>query len=159
MIISCLGNTPFDTLVVGLFDVHRASTQATLRGLGLYVSRGTSFHSCNQAFRHVDNLFLTTCSAAMFAMYLLSDPKRATHSLPVFQAPVQCGVLARTHWGALRCPGKMASGTKAPTLVCCTAAEPVLTRATKQKTKEKTKRKKKPKKTIKKKKKKNSKTF
>ena len=29
----------------------RASTQATLRDFALYVSCGTSFHSCNQAFR------------------------------------------------------------------------------------------------------------
>ena len=54
-----------------LWHIHRrsprrvcyTSTQATLRDLALYVFCGT----CNQAFRHVYHLFLTTCSATMFA--------------------------------------------------------------------------------------------
>ena len=109
------------------------SPQATLRGLALYVSCGTLFHSCNQAFRHVDYLFLTTCSAAMFAVYLLSDPNGPPTAFLLFRPQCTAGVLAGTHWGALRCPGRMASGTKRqPYLLhCCCTAEPVLTRATK----------------------------
>ena len=74
------------------------STQATLRDSELYVSCGTSFHSCNQAFRHV---FLTTCSATMFAVYLLSDPNGSPTAFLLFE-PQCTGVLAATHWSALR---------------------------------------------------------
>ena len=92
--------------------VSCTSTQATLRDLALYVSCGTSFHSCNQAFRHVDYLFSTTCSATMFAV------SRATHSLPAIQAPVYCGCPC---WDPLGCPPMPRQdgiGDKAPTLIC-----------------------------------------
>ena len=102
------------------------STQATLRDLALYDSCGASFYSCNQAFRHVDYLFITTCSATMFAVYLLSDPNGPPTALLLFRPQCTVGVLAGTHWGALRCPGRMATGTKrqplsAALLHCCTA--------------------------------------
>ena len=109
------------------------STHATLRDLALYVSCSTSFHSCNQAFRHVDCLFLTTCSAAMFAVYLLSDPNGPPTAFLLFRPQCTVGVLAGTNWGALRCAGRMASGTKrqplsAALLHCCCTAEPLLRR-------------------------------
>ena len=54
----------------------------------------------------------------------------------LFRPQCTVGVLAGTHWGALRCPSRMASGTKRQPLSnallhCCCTAEPVLTRATK----------------------------
>ena len=74
---------------------------------------------CNQAFRHVDNLLLTTCylllttcSATTFAVYLLSDPNGPPTAFPLIGPQCTVGVLAGTNWGALRCPGKKASGTK-----------------------------------------------
>ena len=105
-----------------------ASTQATLRGLALYVSCGTLFHSCNQALRHVDYLFLTTCCATMFAVYLLSDLHGPPTAFPLSGHQCTLGVLAGTHWGALRCPGRMASGTKrqpssAALLHCCSCTD------------------------------------
>ena len=112
------------------------STQAALRDLALFVSCGTLFHSYNQAFRHVDYLFLRTCSATMFAVYLLSDPDGPPTAVLLFKPQCTVGVLAGTHRGALRCPSGKASGTKrqpisAALLHCCCTAEPVLTRATK----------------------------
>ena len=113
------------------------STQATLRGLALYVSCGTFFPLlCNQASRHVDYLLLTTCSATMFAMYLLSDPNGPPTAFLLCRPQCAVGVLAGTHRGALRCPSRMASGTRrqplsAALLHCCCTAEPALTRATK----------------------------
>ena len=107
------------------------STQAALRDLALFVSCGTLFHSCNQAFRHVDYLFLRTCSATMFAVYLLSDPDGPPTAFLLFRPQCTVGVLAGTHRGALRCPGGKASGTKRQPLsaaaalllhCCCTAA-------------------------------------
>ena len=125
----------WDTLLASgaIRHIHRrsprrvccTSTQATLRDLALYVSCGTSFHSCNQAFRHVDYLLLTTCSATMFAVYLLSDPNGPPAAFLLFKPQCTVGVLAGTHWSALRCPGRMASGTKRQTLICCTAAAPL----------------------------------
>ena len=81
---------------------------------------------CNQAFRHVDNLLLTTCSATMFAMYLLYDPNGPHTAFLLFKPQCTGGVLAGTHWGALRCPGRKASGTdrqllSAALLHCCSA--------------------------------------
>ena len=88
----------------------------TLRGSALYVSCGASFHSCNQAFRHVDYLFFSTCSATMFAVYLLSDPSGPPKAFLLFRPQCTVGVLAGTHWGALRCPDRLASVTKRQSL-------------------------------------------
>ena len=68
--------------------------------------------------------------AEVFAVYLLSDLDGPPTAFPLFEPQCTVGVLAGTHWGALRCPGKDGVGDKAPTLICCTA-EPVLTRAAK----------------------------
>ena len=95
------------------------STQATLRDLALYVSCGTSFRSCNQAFRHVDYLFLITSSACRVSAVC---SKRATHSLPAIQAPVYCGCPCRDPLGCPPMPRQDGIGDKAPTLICCTAA-------------------------------------
>ena len=124
-----------------------ASTQTTLRGLALYVSCGTLFHSCDQAFRHVDDLFSTTCFPTMFAVYLLSDLDGQPTAFPLSGPQCTVGGLARTHWGALQCPGSLASGTKrqplsAALLHRCCIGEPVLTRATKHKEKKKNEQKK-----------------
>ena len=95
----------------------------------LRVSCGTSFHSCNQAFRHVDYLFLTTFSATMFAVYLLSDPNGPPTAFLLFRVslPGPTGVpsdaQARWHRGQSANPYLLHR--------CCTA-EPVLTHATKQ---------------------------
>ena len=45
----------------------------------------------------------------------------ATHCLPVIRAQCTVGVLAGTHWGALRCPGRMESGAERanPLWLCC----------------------------------------
>ena len=72
----------------------------------------------------------------MFAVYLLSDPNGPPTDFLLFRHQCTVGVLAWTHWGALRCPGRMASGTmrqplSAALLHCCCTAEPALTRATK----------------------------
>ena len=81
---------------------------------------------CNQAFRHVDYLFLTTCSATMFAVYLLSDPNGPPTAFLQFRPQCAVGVFAGTDWGVLRCPGRMASGTNCQPLsaallhCCCT---------------------------------------
>ena len=71
----------------------------------------------------------------VFAVYLLSDPNGPPTAFLLFRPQCTVGVLAGTHWGALRCPGRMASGTQrqplsAALLHCCCTAEPVLTRAT-----------------------------
>ena len=65
-----------------------------------------------------------------------NGPPTAPTAFPLSGPQCTVGVLAGTHWGALRCPGRMASGTKrqplsAALLHCCCTAEPVLTRATK----------------------------
>ena len=70
-------------------------------------------------------------------MYLLSDPNGPLTAFLQFRPQCTVGVLAGTHWGALRCPGRLASGTKrqllsAALLYCCCTAEPVLTRVTQQ---------------------------
>ena len=65
-----------------------------------------------------------------------ADPNGPPTAFLLFRPQCTVGVLAGTHWGALRCPGRMASGTKRQPLSaallhrCCTP-EPVLTRATK----------------------------
>ena len=73
------------------------------------------------------------CAATMFAVCLLSDPNGPPTAFLLFRPQCPVGVLAGTHWGALRCPGRMQSGTKRQTLSaallhCCCTAEPVLTR-------------------------------
>ena len=100
-----------DTFIVGLLVVSAARRPKPLCA----TQRCTSplvLHSCNQAFRHVDYLFLTTCSATMFAVYLMSDPNGPPTAFLLFRSQCTVGVLAGTHWSALGCPGKMASGTK-----------------------------------------------
>ena len=72
----------------------------------------------------------------MFAVYLLSDRNGPPTAFLLFRPQCAVGVLAGTHWGALRCPSTMASGTKrqplsAALLHCCWTAELVLARATK----------------------------
>ena len=71
--------------------------------------------------------------AREFAVYLLSDPNGPPTAFLLSRPQCTVGVLAGTHRGALRCPSKMASGTKRnPYLLhCCCTAEPVLTLATK----------------------------
>ena len=121
-------HTSVCTLFVGLkhFDLSRLAHQAQLKG-ELHHG-GCRLHSASHAvLRNVK----THSSAAMFAVYLLSDPNGPPTAFLLFRPQCTVDVLALTHWGALRCPCRMASGTKrqqlsAAPLHCCCTAEPVL---------------------------------
>ena len=115
-----------DTFIVGLLVVSAARRPASL-------------HSYNHAFRDVDYLFSTTCSATMFAVYLLSDP--TNHPQPSsWSSPSVLWVSLPGPTGCPPMPRQDGIGDKAPTLPyllhCCCTAEPVLTRTTKHKKKE-----------------------
>ena len=81
----------------------------------------------------------------MFTVCLLSGLEEPPTAFPLSAPQCTVGVLAGTHWGALRCPGRMASVTKrqpssAALLDCCCTAERELTRKEKKGKNEKRKK-------------------